>query len=235
MRLSRLLISVVAVAMGSCCVAGTAAAGVSGPCSATFAGVNVAKLGAGATSKPIQVKHDAVVPIKLQAPRRLTRVKIVLSFVGFSWTVKDKPATTPLYQDSLSVKAYAKYGVGLYKVTGQGNGAGFACSGSALVRVAGSPIGSIAGIAALVAAILGGGGLAAGVLAGRGGVGPFKSVGALLAGLLGAVGGLILLQQAAVLYPTRTVAIIGLAGGAGLGVLAPWLGKLLGSGTNQAR
>jgi hypothetical protein len=173
------------------------------------------------------VKHDAVVPLELQAPGPLTRVKLVLLFAGVSWTVRDKPATTPIYRDTISVKSFARYGVGLYKVTGEGTGAGFSCSGSALVRVAGSPLASIAGIAALVVAVLGVGGLAAGVVGGRGGVGPVKSLLTLLAGLLGAIGVLVLLQQAAVLYPTRAVAVIGVVAGVAVGVIAPWLGKLV--------
>jgi hypothetical protein len=48
----------------------------------------------------------------------------------------------------------------------------------------------------------------------------------ILGGLLAGLGAGVLLQQYAILYPTRTVAIIELAAGLALGILLPSLGRL---------
>ena len=213
--------------------AGTATAGISGPCSASLAGVNVGKLSTGATSKAITVRHSATVPIVMRAAGGLSHVKIVLQFAGLSWTVKDKAVKTPVYTDTIPVKNYARYGVGLYKVQGQASGPGVSCTGSALVKVKGNPFASVAGIAGIGAALLGAAGLGAGALGGGGGFRPFSVARSSIAGLIAALGILVLLQQAAVLYPTALVAIVGLAAGLGTGLALPLLGHTVGHGAGR--
>ena len=215
-------------------VATTASAGISGPCSASIAGMGVANTGTGATSKAITVAHDASVPVVMSASGALSHVRIVMEFAGFSWVVRDKAVTTPVYRDTVPVKSYARYGVGLYKVQGQATGPGIACTGSALIKVEGSPFTSVAGGVGIAAAALGAFGLVGGMFGGSGGIRPFRVVRGSLAGLVGAFGVLLLLQQAAVLYPTALVAAVGLALGFGLGTAAPWLGQFIGHGTGKA-
>ena len=220
----------VATAVALSVVAATASGGVSGPCSATLAGTNVATRGTGATAKPIVVGHDALVPIVLSAQGQLTRVRISVEFAGISWVVKDRAVNTPVYRDTIPVKNYARYGVGLYRVSGTGTGAGFSCTGSTLVKVKGNPLTSAVGIGGIAATLIGGTGL---VLTGLGfgsskGVSPFRFVRGLVAGLVAALGILVLLQEAALIYPTATVAIAGLAVGAVVGAgaaFAPALGR----------
>ncbi|MGZ4462425.1 MAG: hypothetical protein ACXVZP_06260 [Gaiellaceae bacterium] len=210
--------------------AGPAAASISGPCTASIAGEDVTNRSTGPTSDPIVVKKDASVPVSMSAKAPITHMKIQIGFGGIMWTVRDKASHGTSWSHSVAVHKYAKYGVGLYKVTGSSSG-GVSCSGTALVRVEGSPLSSVAGIVALIATIIGGGGIAGlGLLAARGGsLGVSRSLLALLAGLLGGLGLLVLLQQAAVLYPTGALAIVFVVGGPVLGVGVGWLAHLLGS------
>jgi hypothetical protein len=205
----------------------TATAGITGPCSASIAGTNVASYGTGATDKAITVGHDSSVPVVLSASGRLTHVRITMEFAGFSWVVKDKTVSTPVYRDTIPVKDYATYGVGLYKVKGVGTGPGLSCSGSALVRVKGNPFLSVAGGVGLGAALLGAAGVLFGGIGARGGIEPFRLARSSLAGLIAAFGVLVLLQQAAILYPTPLVAIVGLVLGVALGTAAA-VGPLFG-------
>jgi len=212
----------------------TAGADISGPCSASLAGTNVAGHSTGATGKPIVVGHDSSVPIVMSASGQLTHVKIQLEFAGISWVVKDKAVKTPVYSDTIPVKDYATYGVGLYKVSGVGSGPGLSCSGSALVRVKGNPLLSVAGIGGLAATLLGAAGVVAGGIGARGGIRPFRVVRSTLAGLIAALGVLVLLQEAAILYPTMMVAIVGLVLGLGIGAIGavvPLFGHAASTGT----
>jgi hypothetical protein len=56
---------------------------------------------------------------------------------------------------------------------------------------------------------------------------PRLSVLGILGGLVAGAGVVVLLQQFSILFPTLTVAIIGLAGGLAAGVLIPSLGALV--------
>ena len=207
-----------AVALGIAAM--TASGGISGPCSASLAGTDVASRGTGATDKPIVVAHDASVPIVMSASGQLTHVRITIEFAGFSWVVKDKTVKTPVYRDTIPVKDYARYGVGLYKVSGTGSGPGLSCSGSALVKVKGNPLTSIAGIGGIAATLLGATGVFFGGLGATGGTSPFRVARTSVAGLIAALGVLVLLQEAALLYPTMLVAIVGLVLGVALGAAA---------------
>lgn len=227
---ARLLRSVAAAA-GVAALGLTAAganAGIVGPCSASIAGKGVGLAGTGARDQAIVVAKDASVPIVMTAAGTLSHVRVTLAFAGFSWTVKDKAVGSSVYRDTIPVKDYAKYGVGLYKVSGVASGPGVSCTGSALVRVKGSPLTTVAGGVGLGAAVLGGLGVLGSMLGGGGtGISPFRMGRGSIAGLIAGAGGLVLLQQFAVLYPTALVAAIGLALGFGVGGAAPWLGQLL--------
>ena len=211
--------------------AATATASITGPCTASLAGVNVADRGTGPTDKPIVVAHDASVPIVLTASSgTLSHIHFTMELAGFSFTVKDKAVSEQTYTGTLPVKTYAKYGVGLYRVSGSGTGAGLSCSGSVLVRVQGGLLSSYAGIAALVVTLLGAGGILAGGFGARGGFKILRAIGSALAGLVAGLGAIVLLQQAAVIYPTQVVAIAALVLGGLLGVAAAALPALGGGG-----
>jgi hypothetical protein len=168
----------------------------------------------------VELARHATVPVVMSASGQLTHVRISLEFAGISWVVKDKVVSSSVYTDTIPVKNYDRYGVGLYEVTGSATGPGFSCSGSALIRVEGSPFASYLGIGGLVVALLGAAGVLLGAFGAKAGIAPLRFVGSALAGLLGAAGVLVLLQEAALLYPTRLVAIVGLVLGLAVGTAA---------------
>ena len=191
-----------------------ALAGINGPCTASINAQSVAG------NKTITVERHSTPAVAMSSAKAITNLKVKISFAGFSWTVHNEPTSGSSWSKSVNVDKYAKYGVGLYKVTGESSGSGFSCSGSALVKVKGSALSTWAGKAGLIAAVVGVlGAFAAGfVPLGRLLFGPFF-------GLIAGAGIVVLLQEAAVMYPTRTVAVVGLAAGAAGGVIGP---RLLG-------
>ena len=92
-----------AVAVVSLGVGSSALGSISGPCTASLAGVDVTSRGTGPTDKPITVGHDAAIPVVMRANGQLTHVHIDLEFAGISWTVKDKTVKTPVYTDTVAV------------------------------------------------------------------------------------------------------------------------------------
>jgi hypothetical protein len=235
-RTFSVLVALIATGVIATILAPSALAEISGPCTATINGQSVENQGTGAFSDPITVKNDAVVPVTMQTNAGdISHLTIKIEFAGTSWTVRDKPSHGNSWASTVNVKDYAKYGVGLYKVVGSSSG-GVSCSGSALVKVEGNPLTTVAGIAGLVAAILGVAGIALAFVtsmhAGAMGIG--RSLLGLLAGLIAGLGLAVLFQEFALVYPTLPAAIIevGLGGLIGLGLT--FLGKLLGSGAAAA-
>ena len=96
---------------------------------------------------------------------------------------------------------------------------GLSCSGAPLVSVKGSALTSYAGIGGIATTLLGIAGVALAGLGSATHVSPFRVAFGAIAGLIAALGVLVLLQEAAVLYPTMLVAIIGLALGVGIGAV----------------
>ncbi len=225
----RIPLAAIAVLAVAAIVAPSAAAEISGPCNATINGQDVKAQGTGALDDAITVENDAVVPVAMNASSEISHLKIQIEFAGMSWTVRDKPSHGKSWSSDVKVKNYAKYGVGLYKVVGSSSG-GVSCSGSALVKVKGNPLTTVAGIVGLIATVLGLGGIAGVVAttmrAGTLGVG--KSVGGLLAGLIAGLGMAVLLQQFGLVYPTPKAAIasVGFGGVFGLGLAV--IGKFVG-------
>jgi|SRR5450830_141725 len=208
---------------------------ISGPCTASIADQNVKGRDTGAFSNAISVEKDAVVPVTMSASGQISHLKIQIEFASMRWTVRDKPSHGKSWASSVEVKKYAKYGVGLYKVIGSSSG-GVSCSGSALVRVKGNPLSTVAGIVGLVAALAGLAGVAGalGLALHSGAMGFGRSLLGLVAGLIGGLGLSVLLQQYAVVYPTVGAAAVCVGGGALVGVGLTLLGKILGSGAAAA-
>lgn len=134
--------------------AATAGAIVTGPCTGTIKGVDVSDRSATSPKDAIEVggKEDVVVGATSQ--QKIERYKVQLEFAGVRWTVGKGTTTDTSWSKTVNVAHYARYGVGLYKVHGVSEGAA-ACDGAALVKVGGSPLGTIAGLAGIGLAGLG--------------------------------------------------------------------------------
>ena len=222
---------VLAASTGLAALAAQPALGeINGPCSASIAGQGVRDRGTSATSDAIEVSRHSSVPVSMSAKSEISHLKIQIEFAGIRWTVRDKPSHGTSWANSVPADKYAKYGVGLYKVVGSSSGSGLSCSGAALVRVKGNPLSTVAGLAGLAATLLGLAGMIGSfVLAlrrGRMRIG--GSILALVSGLVGALGLGTLLQQYALLYPTRTAAVALLVGGPVAGLVLSTLGRVLG-------
>jgi len=227
-RSLRVPLAVVAVSAIAAIVASSAAADISGPCTASIAGQNVKGRGTGAFSKPITVEKNSVVPVTMSSAGQITHLKIQISFAGMSWTVRDKASHGTSWASSVNVKKYAKYGVGLYKVTGSSGGVN--CSGTALVKVKGNPLSTVAGIVGLVAALAGLGGIGAAVaLTMRAGTMGFgRTVFGALFGLIAGLGLAVLAQQYSVMYPTMGAAIASVGIGALFGIGLVYVAHFMG-------
>jgi hypothetical protein len=162
------------VALGA--LAGPAGAEVSGPCQGTIKGVDVASVSSADIDDAIPVGQTESVAVGATAAGELERYKIQLGFAGINWTVAKGTADGTSWSKTVEVDDYARYGVGLYKVTGVSSG-GVSCSGAALVKVDGSPFGSIAGIVGAALTVIGVGAVATNTLKGlKGGPRPSQAV-----------------------------------------------------------
>jgi hypothetical protein len=229
-RSFRLLASALALAGLSAIVTASAAAEISGPCTASIAGQSVRDRGTSARSDAISVSNDSVVPVTMRAAQSISHLKIEIEFAGFRWTVHDKPSHGNSWASTVPVNDYANYGVGLYKVIGSSSGVA-SCSGAALVSVNGNPLTTVAGVVGLVAALAGLGGIAAMVAMTMraGAIGFGKTAFGAVFGIIAGLGLAVLLQEYSVVYPTRNAVIaeVGLAVlfAVGLCVIARFLGR----------
>ncbi|HUP84376.1 MAG TPA: hypothetical protein VM143_01795 [Acidimicrobiales bacterium] len=131
-----------------------AAAEVSGPCRGTIKGVDVASRSSTRPSDAIEVSRTENIAVAATSTSDIDRYKIQLTFAGVRWTVAKGAAEANSWNKNVNVKPYARYGVGLYKVSGISSGAA-SCTGAALVRVKGSPFGSVAGVAGAALSVIG--------------------------------------------------------------------------------
>ncbi|HEX9694869.1 MAG TPA: hypothetical protein VGB64_00985 [Actinomycetota bacterium] len=133
--------------------AASALAEISGDCSAQINGANVEGRNSRDKADAIDVPEHAGIVVSGISQTPTDHVDIYMEFLGlFEWKVATdtfNPDTN--WSSSVAVDDYAKYGVGLYRVRGSTG----ACSGAALVRVAGNPLGTVAGVAATAAAAAG--------------------------------------------------------------------------------
>jgi len=134
-----------------------ASADIVGPCSATLNGTNVAQNGG-----PIDVGSNDIVAVTMgSAAAEVTHLRVQMHYGPASWTVYNQDTSGRNVNKNVSVEDYARYGVGLYKVTSTATlSSGEGCSGSALVKVSGSPLTTVAGAAAAAGVGLGVAGLA---------------------------------------------------------------------------
>jgi len=217
------------VVVGALLAAG-AGATTNGPCSATINGVNVKDQSSTSASNAIVVTKDAKVPVTMSASKPISALQVRISLLGLGRTVKSGPASGTSWVRTVNVKDYSFWGVGLYQVSGSSTGAGLSCSGTAIVRVEGSPLSTPAGWAGIGLAAVGVLGVLGVALAALRGAGMVTStLLGLLAGLAGGLGVTVLLQQYSVLFPTGQITIGMLVLGAVVGVAVPFLTHLLGA------
>ncbi len=224
----RIPLAVVAVSAIAAIVASSAAADISGPCTASIASQNVKGRSTGPFSKPITVEKNSVVPVTMSSAGQISHLKIQIEFAGMRWTVRDKPSHGNSWASSVDVKKYAKYGVGLYKVIGSSGGVN--CSGTALVKVKGNPLTTVAGIVGLIAALAGLGGIGAAVaLTMRAGTMGFgRTVFGAVFGLIAGLGLAVLAQQYSIMYPTMGAAIASVGIGALFGIGLVYIAHFMG-------
>ena len=207
---------------GAGVLAAGAGAAIDGPCTASIAGTNVKGLGATSASDAIRVKNDAQIPVTMASSKSIDQLKVTVSLAGQGYDAKNGPANGTSWTRTVNVNDYAKWGVGLYQVTGSSTGPGLSCSGIALVRVEGNPLSTPAGWAGVAASVMGVVGLVGVALSALHGGGLLsRSLLGLLAGVVAAIGATTLLQQYSVLYPTETIALLALAIGAIVGIGLP--------------
>jgi len=193
---------------------------ITGPCSASIAGQDVAGRDTGALSDAIPVSKERPVSVTMRSDQPITHLKVEIEYAGLRWAVQDRPSSGNSWASEVRVDDYAIYGLGLYKIVGTSTGAGFSCEGAALVTVEGDnaldPLKTIAGVAGLGIALLGAFGILA--VAGRVSRGRSAPFLGLLFGIVLGVGIAVLLQQFSVLYPTVGVTGALLALGAAVGL-----------------
>jgi hypothetical protein len=141
-------------------LAAPAGAEVTGPCRGTIKGVDVATRSSAKPSDAILVGKKETIDVGATAATPIARYKIQLAFAGINWTVAKGKGNGNSWSKTVNVSTYARYGVGLYRVSGVSSG-GANCTGAALVKVEGSPFGSVAGIAGAALSVIGIGAVAA--------------------------------------------------------------------------
>lgn len=144
-----------------------AGASITGSCTGALNGVDVGPLSASDPGDAIEVDKDQDIVAEATAPGGIDRYKVQLEFAGVKWTVGKGDADGDSWSKVVNVSDYARYGVGLYRVHGVSTG-GAMCTGSALVKVSGNPLATVAGIAGSVLTVAGAGGVVGATLRARG-------------------------------------------------------------------
>lgn len=162
------LLFLAALATGmSLMLAGPAAADVTGPCTATMNGADVNTIDTPATA--LEVPFDGTVTVEVESSGAVTSHSVKLEPIGgVGFTASEGTDDGNRWSGTVHVADYAKYGVGIYKVTGTSNGPG-ACSGTAFVKITGkSPLTTAAGAAGAALTVVGAIGLGATAIRMRG-------------------------------------------------------------------
>jgi hypothetical protein len=160
------LVAAVGVAL---LVAAPASAYVDGGCHARLAGHKLDGL-APDGAHAIVLGKDDVVAMTMSGPsgKDFSDLHIYLTFVGVDSDIYDASASGGTWSHPVDVHSFARFGIGYYELKGVGDfRGGGSCDGSAMVKVTGDPLGTLAGDAGLggtIAGVLGllGAGLGAG-------------------------------------------------------------------------
>jgi len=124
---------------------------IEGPCTATVNGIEVGPLSSSDSGDAIKVKKDDTITVVMTSATGFESHKIDMEIAGFRINLQEKPdGGDPEWSGSADVSDYADYGVGLYKVVGEGKLVdGTVCTGAVLIEVDGSALTSIVGLIAL--------------------------------------------------------------------------------------
>ena len=129
---------------------GVAGAEIDGGCEATLAGEDVGSRSSSDLDDAIEVGAKDVVVVEATADRPIDSYTVEMEFAGISWEVASGEGDGNTWRDEVDVADYARYGVGVYKVSAVSTGGG-TCVGSVLVEITGkSPMTTAAGIGATV-------------------------------------------------------------------------------------
>jgi len=149
---ARLLAGAIGVlaAAGVLAPAAVAGAEVSGPCRISVDGVDVDGVDSSDPDTAVVVGPDDRFAMTFEAETGLRSYAIDIDYAGISWSVArgtDRGKADTTRTRYVSVADYRRYGVGLYRVSGRATLTdGRECEGAGLVRVAGSPLATAAGI-----------------------------------------------------------------------------------------
>lgn len=132
----------------------TAYASMSGPCSGTVNGQDVAPRSASSPGDAIDVGNADQVVVQARSSSPIGTYRIQLEYAGIRWTVAKGESSDNAWSRSVKVKDYARYGAGIYRVHGVSTGGG-SCDGAVLVDVGGSPLTTPIGLAAVGLVLLG--------------------------------------------------------------------------------
>ncbi len=135
----------------------------SGSCDATINGVPIRGRSASDPSAAIDVDAHSKVVVTATSGAPIDGFTIEMTYVGYTWEVAKGTSDGSSWTREVDVDKYAKFGGGLYRVTGTSTGAG-ACTGSALIKITGRyPLTTVAGAVSAIVAALGIGGLGMGL------------------------------------------------------------------------
>jgi len=149
----------------ACCamvvlLAAPAEAQVTGNCSSTIAGTDVAPLSATDSSNRVTVVEHSAIVVTMTADVPLDHYRIDIEFADQRFTAKEADTGDTSWSNSINVDDYARYGAGVFKVLGVSiKGGGVVCTGVAFVFVDKNPLTTPAGLAALGLTVVGIGGL----------------------------------------------------------------------------
>lgn len=212
----------------------SASATISGPCSATLNGESV-DAGRDSAGSAINVDYQETVPVEGSVRAgTASAVDYKLKVAGLSRSVGKNIAISSdkkSWGGTVGVKEYAWAAIGLYEVVGTATTSAGPCTGTVYVCVTGkNPVTTVAGGVAAGAGLLGALGIARGLLSKKA-MSPaqaFAKTGR--GGFLGALGGVVLLQQGCVLPLTPvTLAGAAVAGVGGFGLIGLIVRKMPGT------
>ena len=242
-RLSGIVLGVVA-AITTALGATAARAQVEGPCAGAIAGADPSQISS--PEEAVQVDQFSPLPISIRSEDQISSRSFALELAGFRWTLSNvqvRKRASP--SGFIHTERSTRYTAGIFKVVATAVGPSGTCTITGYVELVGkNPLTTVAGgVGALATA----GGLVALVLAfvfgsrrqgrraerevweaGRARWRPAWSFGPVAAGLLVAFGVLVLLQQHAVVYPTRMVTVVFVLSGLVTGVAVASAAALAG-------
>lgn len=152
-----ILLALLLAAVFATPAAPSAHAEIDGPCTAVVNNHDVGPLSSSDKGDAIKVKKDDTIDIVMTSSTGFESHKIEMEIAGLRIPLQDKPdGGDAKWTGSADVSDYANYGVGLYKVVGEGKLVdGTTCTGSVLIEVEGSALTSVAGLIALALFVFG--------------------------------------------------------------------------------